>query len=410
MVVKKPHCLKRLVNTSFTSCLLLHGPALSRSSFVHNRHPRRHQSTTTRDATVPHNVLDDVERVYGLSDLHVDKADNREWLAEHCHKKLSTGDLLVVAGDVSHKYDRLQHVFETIQSTGARVIYVPGNHEAWISTKDEEEGRNSYAKLKKIEQLCRDNGVLVDPTLITNDDASLWIVPLLSWYDASLTIPGCEDLCTDFMHWPWTDFRACQWTDHPPAAQSTNSINTGKVPMGLAQYYHEQNMAGIDFVKQSLAENDASVMTMSHFLPNMQCLPDWKDLSSDTFLREEWMDHGGPGTSAKFAKVAGSQDLEEQIRSIGSDIHVFGHSHRPKDFCYKGIRYVHNPLGNPRERLLYMVSPDVDFQLLWEGGSLVEGNQVMRLWEEEGGGTLALQKRLEVHGRRRPRGKSRFIM
>jgi predicted phosphodiesterase len=355
---------------------------------------------------VKHNVLDDVDRIFCLSDLHVDHAGNREWLQEKCQESiLSDRDLLVVAGDVSHSRDRLQETFATLQETGCRIIFCPGNHEAWLRDEDDNEA-SSYEKLQRVEQLCRDQGVLVDPTLITNCQHPLWIVPLQSWYDASLSIPECEDLCTDFDGWPWTDFRSCKWTNHPSDGMQ------GKIPTGLAKYFHEQNLDKIDYVKET-AEHEA-IMTMSHFLPNVQCLPDWKDVSSNTFNRNEWFDHGAPGTSAKFAKVAGSSGLEQQIRSLESDIHVFGHSHRPKDFELNGIRYVHNPLGNPRERKLYMVSPDVQFQLLWDTRTTgqVPGRQVIRLWEEQGGGIPALIQRWGQGGRRKRRlsSKSRRII
>jgi predicted phosphodiesterase len=374
------------------------------ASFISTETTQRRLTPCSALQCVQHNVLDDVNRIFCLSDLHVDHAGNREWLKEKCcdQSLLQEGDLLIVAGDVSHKDDRLKDTFQTLQSTGCRIIYCPGNHEAWVG--DEEE--TSYEKLQRVQDLCREQGVLVDPTLVTNCDEPLWIVPLQSWYDASLSIANCEDLCVDFPGWPWTDFRACRWSDHPADCDGTN----GKIPIGLADYFHEQNLEVIDFIKEQQkqgAPHTAAIMTMSHFLPTVQCLPDWKDVTSDTFLRDEWLDHGAPGTSAKFAKVAGSTGLEDQIRSIGSDVHVFGHSHRPKDFVRDDIRYVHNPLGNPRERLMYMVSPDATFQLLWDTQTgQVSNEEIIRLWEEKGGGIPALRKRWAEHGRKRPAVKS----
>jgi predicted phosphodiesterase len=360
-------------------------------------------------ASVRYNVLTDVERIYCLSDLHVDHSDNRKWIKQQS-RKLQPSDLLIVAGDVSHRYDRLKATFARLQATGARVIFVFGNHEAWMCNDDE--ATSSYDKLDIIEDLCREGGVLVDPTLITNCQHPCWILPLKSWYDASLSIPQCQDLCIDFPSWPWTDFRVCDWPYHPPSSEESDN----RIPKRLADYFHDQNSESIDFVlKAARGEGEqVPILTMSHFLPNQQCLPDWKDISSSTFQRDEWLDHGAPGTSSKFAKVAGSLGLQHQLDMIHPAIHIFGHSHRPKNFFRNGIRYIHNPLGNPRERLMYMVSPKVDFKLIWEtdGAGQVHGSQVLRFWEEKGGGLEGLHRRFKIHGRRRPamRNVTRFII
>jgi hypothetical protein len=274
------------------------------------------------------------------------------------------------------------------------------------------------------------------------------MVSVIRWYDGTLSIPGCEDLCHGFQYWPWTDFARCQWTDDFP--RSTD-LSTARIPMGLVEYFATCNEGPIQEVSNyfrpdmdsSSVDNDdndggmmmirnnhTGLITFSHFLPNPQTLPDWKDLDSETFLRTEWLDHGAADISAKFAKVAGSKLIDEQIRTIlpalsnsQQHVHVFGHSHRPKDFVYKGIRYVHNPLGKPRERDMSMVSPNVTFQLLWDctgggtanqnhtnqnSGHVPAGNQVIRYWEEQGGGRKALIQNAWLHRTaRRKRAKRR---
>ena len=223
------------------------------------------------------------------------------------------------------------------------------------------------------------------------------------------------NLCNSFSteYWPWVDFARTQW---PFPLEPLDSPNA-RIPVGLVEYFLNRNRVNIldpwrDLVSQQVNNNPeqpfATVITVSHFASNQQSLPDWKDLHANEF-RSHWLDHGAGAMSAKFAKVAGTAQLDEQLRSLlpssslTRQIHVFGHSHRPKDFDFRGIRYIHNPLGKPRERELQMVDPNVDFQCLWNtGGSSgdaphgeVPGETILRYWEERGGGKEMLWKRLE---------------
>ena len=225
--------------------------------------------------------------------------------------------------------------------------------------------------------------------------------------------------------WPWVDFIRCQWPSEHISKKKTLFHRKFPKP-SLAQTFLKRNEIAIADVRSFLEgksfapkqKHNIGLVTFSHFLPNQQTLPDWKDLSSDHFQRD-WLDHPGPGISAKFALVAGSKLIDEQVRSIldgieidvvpsstvqsqessqipsspVSHMHVFGHSHRPKDFYYKGIRYIHHPLGKPRERESNMISPNVDFKCIWDAQSdngSVPDSQIIRYWDEHGGGLVAL--------------------
>ena len=269
-----------------------------------------------------------------------------------------------------------------------------------------------------------------------------------------MTIPNCEDLCSDFDDFPWVDFFRCKWPQSQFPVYGKNHPN-GSIPRNLVEYFIKQNEPMLkpirsSFVSYNEIQNQTKsiehvsaqakiqsnskpkgLITFTHFLPTKKVLPDWKNISSDEFLREEWLDHGGGGISAKFAKVAGSSLLDDQIRSIlpkeyfkyssdesqtekidfdGSEkhkinesllkneykhLHVFGHSHRPKDVTISKIRYIHNPLGKSAERELNMVSPNVDFQLIWDctsdEGEICANEEIIRYWEEKGGGKEALK-------------------
>jgi hypothetical protein len=501
--------------------------------------------------------LPGVHRVHCISDLHVDNPDNLRWLESRCrplatsnatsnatsisdatsatnpddnfetappidgkiisidtHCNVGTWDetdMIVVAGDISHKMDRIEHSLRLLKQTGAHVVFVPGNHEAWLtpsspaphhlpkgsssslssssstsslpSSQQSQSHYSSLSKLENIETLCRKLGVYTTGDCVCVGGApedvcseieteiehrngplsptpteELWILPLDSWYDGSLSFVDLEcapntgdgddsssppyyDLVRDFGKWPWVDFQQCHWpswlfqeSNDNECTDNANGNQNGekeqpqtpprspllkKIPIGLVDYYLKRNQPVIDAfhnaTRSSPDHKRISVLTVTHFLPNQQSLPDWKDLDSRIFRCDSWLEHGAGGMSAKFALVGGSDKIDAQIRSLSAgaglfhrQMHVFGHSHRPKDFVYEGIRYVHNPLGKPREREMHMVDPDVEIKLLWEVGSS-DGDEtengstetILRYWEERGGGLEMLLKRMDAGKRNR---------
>lgn len=359
--------------------------------------------------------LDNIRRVYCLSDLHTDHVLNLEWLRKRMEKTeknctLGSQDLLVIAGDISHDEETFAETIQCLQSTNCQVVFVVGNHEAWLTKEERDAGIDSIQKLESVYQVCREYGVIVDPCYIPDETNPLIILPMQSWYDGSLSFN--EEFCKGFEYWPWVDFIRCQW---PKQFDNVDGGSDSRIPVGLVEDFHtKSNLPNIHNVQEVLEQDPSiSLLTVSHFLPNLQSLPDWKDLEATEFDLDTWLDHGGREISAKFAKVAGSALIDEQLRTIlprtttqststRDHIHVFGHSHRPKDFTYEGIRYLHNPLGKPRERQLHLIAPDVDFQLVWDfdstndsGGGQVEGETILRYWDEKAGGKEKLWERMQ---------------
>src|SRR5260370_12372764 len=70
-------------------------------------------------------------RVFALSDIHIDYADNRAWIGSLSAHDFRD-DILVLAGDVSDSLARLRWCFETLARRFRKVLYVPGNHDLWV--------------------------------------------------------------------------------------------------------------------------------------------------------------------------------------------------------------------------------------------------------------------------------------
>lgn len=356
--------------------------------------------------------VDDIENIYVISDLHTDKSENLNWLKERCknkseHRSPGKNDALIIAGDISHELSKLKETFSVIlDELSCHVFFVWGNHEAWVGGREMDALgiQNSIEKIDAIKTLCKEMGVRTEIELVGNSHESpVCILPIESWYDGTLALEGCEDLCSKFNTWPWVDFVRCRWPEQDSLIEwaqaenlATPSIldreieNTGRIPLGLTDWLAVKNDKTISVAKDiynswAAVEEDEEgdryemrekkrklpgLITYSHFLPNEKTLPDWKDPHCETFQRDEWLDHPVPEVSAKFAKVSGSALIDEQIRSIlpslanrdgikegaFQHLHIFGHSHRPKDFVFNGVRYVHNPLGKPFKYEIHLLN------------------------------------------------------
>jgi len=76
-------------------------------------------------------------RIASVSDLHTDYAENRELvvaLATEIHRR--GVDAVIVAGDVSHKDDRIRRALAAFREVAPEVLYVPGNHDLWFDVAD----------------------------------------------------------------------------------------------------------------------------------------------------------------------------------------------------------------------------------------------------------------------------------
>ncbi len=237
-------------------------------------------------------------RVFAVSDIHIDYQDNRKWFSE-----LSSvdylDDILILAGDVTDELKLLDQCFYGLSKKFRKVLFVPGNHELWVSR---DKPLTSLKKFQKVCDVALKNEVSMQPL----HEKALSIVPLLSWYDFSFAEPCVK------LNESWMDFRACAW---PNEWQ----------PRDVAEYFLEKNETHLPIANHML-------ISFSHFLPRIDLMP--------VYI---------PQAFRYLYPVLGGVGLEAQIRILKPDIHVYGHSHVNRRTILDGIQYINNAFGYPSE-------------------------------------------------------------
>ena len=249
-------------------------------------------------------------RLFATSDLHTDYKENFRWLGEISDSDYRD-DALIVAGDISDRPEIIRDTLQLLNSKFRHLLYTPGNHELWV--RDQE--YDSIEKLQSVLQLCADLNVSTAPVRFEN----LWVVPLFSWYDGVFEPEMYNEKPP---RQAWADFHLCKWP-----------VNAYPLP----DYFLRMN-------ESHLKTYDAPVITFSHFLPRSDLLP------PKEYLRITWL-----------GSVSVCAALDNQIRSLGSTVHVCGHTHTKVDRTIDGVRYVQNAVRYPKER----TGKSVPVKLIW---------------------------------------------
>jgi predicted phosphodiesterase len=238
-------------------------------------------------------------RVFAVSDVHIDYQVNADWIRSLSRLDYRD-DLLILAGDVSHRLPELAWCFGELVARFKHVLFVPGNHELWVLGEDS--CRTSLDKFADVVNVAQSSGASMQPFL----QDGLLIVPLLGWYDYSFGEPS-EDLLN-----MWTDYAACRW---PP----------GYRPADVAAHFTAMNRLP---ARQAVRR----LITFSHFMPRIDLIP-----------------AAVPSRHRVLDPVLGSVLLERQLRELEANIHVYGHSHINRCVQLDGVTYVNNALGYPNE-------------------------------------------------------------
>lgn len=277
-------------------------------------------------------------RVWAVSDIHVDFQDNERWIFNLSDLDYKD-DILLLAGDVCHRFGHLQETLLHLDKKFRQVFFTPGNHDLWIR---EQNFDNSLAKLKAILNFCETSGIAGGP----KDFDGLRIVPLLSWYSQ----PSEGD---DSLYWPkpgedagnrmWSDNYFIKWPNSDRAVKAS------------------EHLAAMNELPEPPADK-AMIISMSHFIPRKEMMfSEYPPRIDPERIRKY-----DRNPQFNFSRVAGSTIIEEQIRRVGAQLHVYGHQHINRDRTIDGVRYIAHCLGYPNERKRGLVRGiEQGLKLIW---------------------------------------------
>lgn len=265
-------------------------------------------------------------RLFCISDIHIDFDQNRKWIDDISASDFRS-DALIVAGDVSHDIDDFENVFSGLSRKFSQLFFIPGNHDLWIHNGRWED---SLSKLQHLFEFCDLMSIKTKPVRLGKSDGNpLWVVPLHSWYSQ----PG-EGKDSLYITKPGEDPSNRMWSDNYYI----------KWPESKSKF--KASVHFIDMNNSSLKiKYDAPIVSFSHFIPREEMM-----FSEDRYMDLERIKKYDRTPQFNFSRVAGSALIEEQIRKLGSKIHIYGHQHINRDREIDGVRYISHCLGYPNER------------------------------------------------------------
>jgi predicted phosphodiesterase len=140
-------------------------------------------------------------KLLAISDLHVGHRKNRDALLRiSAHPQ----DWIILAGDLGEREEHLRWCLSLFCERFARVIWVPGNHELYTTSRDPCQLRGA-ARYQWLVSLCREHGVLTpeDPwPLWPGDGPPTRIAPMFIGYDYSF---GPGETARDVVAWAARD-------------------------------------------------------------------------------------------------------------------------------------------------------------------------------------------------------------
>lgn len=256
--------------------------------------------------------------LWAISDLHVGHRGN-----EHIVDALrpaAPGDWLIVAGDVAERTDDIGDTLRRLAARFAKVVWVPGNHELYTTTKDPLQ-IHGVARYDYLVQMCRDLGVLTPEDLYPLFDPgdgspAVRVVPMFLLYDYTFRPEGTS-----------TALQALA------VARERNVVATDEFllspePFGTRDAWGRDRIAQTQRRLAALDPAEPKVLINHWPLVREPC---------DALMYPE------------FALWCGSELTADWHIRFHATACVYGHLHIPRTTWYDGVRFEEVSVGYPRE-------------------------------------------------------------
>ncbi|MGC3971850.1 MAG: metallophosphoesterase [Pirellulales bacterium] len=254
-------------------------------------------------------------KLLAISDLHVGHRGN-EGVIERVRSD-SRDDWLIVCGDVCERSDVLDDVLAQLVRRFANVIWVPGNHELYTTSKDPMQ-IHGQARYDHLVELCRNRGVLTpeDPYPVWDAGGEpVTVVPMFLLYDYTFRRPGLTKL------------------QALAGARERNVVATDEFLLSAEPYATRDAWcrARLEYTRTRLAAVDTSIPTV--------LINHWP-------LRREPCD---VLFYPDFALWCGTTETADWHLRYNAAACVYGHLHIPRTTWYDDVRFEEVSVGYPRE-------------------------------------------------------------
>jgi 3',5'-cyclic AMP phosphodiesterase CpdA len=255
--------------------------------------------------------------LFAISDLHVDHAENREFVRGM--RPRSEEDWLVVCGDVADSLARVEWALGALKERFATVIWAPGNHEL-LTYRDDPTGLRGEARYRHLVELCREIGVRTpeDPyPTWSGRDGPVRVAPLFLLYDYSFgrNVGATREVALRRAH------------------------EAGVVCVDEFLLHPDPHPSREAWCAARLAETERRLASEHSSLPTVLANHFPLIVEPTRALRHP-----------EFAQWCGTVRTSDWHRRFGAVAVVYGHLHIPRTTWHGGVRFEEVSLGYPRER------------------------------------------------------------